>query len=136
MRNRVLAALALWALAGSCMAQSKHSGVGTWKLDVSQSEFGSDPAPKSVTITVLKDTTEWRVHFVDDKGKPMSYSWSGPEDGSMHPVIQGGKDIGKQSAKKEDDGSLLRHGEDADECYGDFATTTEIPKRRVFRFLR
>jgi hypothetical protein len=56
----------------------------------------------------------WRVHLIDGKGKAISYSWSGPEDGSMQPVMQGGKEIGKQSAKKEDDGSLLRHGEDPD----------------------
>ncbi len=99
------------------VAQSKTSGVGTWKLDASQSDFGSDPAPKDIAITVLKDTPEvlsWRVHVLDAKGKDISYSWQGPEDGSMHPVMQDGKSIGNQSAKKQADGALLRHGEDPD----------------------
>jgi hypothetical protein len=117
MRRICLVAAGCAILAISAMAQSKHSGVGTWKVDMSQSDFGSGPAPKSVTVTILKDTPKmlsWRVHMLDDKGKPINYSWSGPEDGSMHPVMQGGKEIGKQSAKKQDDGSLLRHGEDPD----------------------
>jgi len=86
-------------------------------MDASQSDFGSEPAPKSVTVTVLQDTSEmlsWRVHIVDDKGKNISYSWSGPQDGSMHPVMQNGKEMSKQSAKREEDGSLLRHDEDPD----------------------
>ena len=97
--------------------QSKHSVVGTWKLDLSQSDLGSSPKPKSVTVTILKDTPEmlsWRVHMMDEQGKAISYSWSGPEDGSMHPVMQSGKEIGKQSAKRESDGSLTRHGEEPD----------------------
>jgi|ERR1022692_211291 hypothetical protein len=117
MRKGFLGALVVWALVASSLAQNNRSGVGTWKMDASQSDFGSDPAPKSVTITVLKDTPEmlsWRVHLIDDKGKAIFYSWSGPEDGSMHSVMQMAKEIGKQSAKKEDDGSLLRHGEDPD----------------------
>jgi hypothetical protein len=98
-------------------AQSEHSQVGTWEMDVSQSSFGSDPAPKAATLKVLKDTPKmlsWRVQLVDDKGNAMSFSWSGPKDGSMHPVMQNGKEVSKQSAKMEGDGSLHRHGEDPD----------------------
>ena len=46
--------------------------------------------------------------------KAFGYSWSGPEDGTMHPVMHDGKEIGKQSARREDDGALDRHGEDPD----------------------
>ena len=98
-------------------AQGHQSQVGTWKLDTAQSNFGSDPAPKSLTVTILKDTPQllsWRVDGVDDKGKSFSYSWSGPQDGSLHPVMQGGKEVSKQSAKRNEDGSLLRHDEDPD----------------------
>jgi hypothetical protein len=101
----------------SALGQSKNSDVGTWKVDISQSTFGSDPAPKSITVVILKDTPQmlsWRVRGIDDKGKSFGYSWSGPEDGTMHPVMQNGKEIAKQSAKREDDATLLRHGEDAD----------------------
>jgi hypothetical protein len=123
MRKRVVAGLAACVLsAAGALAQSKPSDVGTWKVDISHSDFGSDPPPKSVTVTILKDTPKmlsWRVHMIDDKGKPLSYSWSGPEDGSMHPVISNGKEISKQSAKREADGSLLRHGEISDGSFFD-----------------
>ena len=32
----------------------------------------------------------------------------------MHPVMQNGKEMSKESAKREEDGSLLRHVEDPD----------------------
>jgi hypothetical protein len=117
MRNAFVAAFAVCALfATGALAQSK-TAVGTWKMDTAQSDFGSELAPKSVTVTVLKDTPEmlsWRVYMIDDKGKSMSYSWKGPKDGSMHPVMQNGKEIGKQSAQEEGEGGIHRHGEDAD----------------------
>lgn len=118
MRRTLLSATAIGVLLSmSAWGQSKHSDVGTWNVDIAQSTFGSEPAPKSITVVILKDTPQmlsWRVHGIDDKGKAFAYSWSGPEDGTMHPVMQDGKEVAKQSAKREDDGTLLRHGEDPD----------------------
>jgi hypothetical protein len=118
MRKEVVSAVFACALfVVGALAQSKQSQVGTWKMDVSQSDFGSEAPPKSVTLTILKDTPamlSWRVQMIDDKGKRISYSWSGPQDGSMHPVTQKGKKISMQSAKREEDGSLHRHGENPD----------------------
>ena len=115
MRKAVVSAVFACALLPvSAWAQSKQSQVGTWKMDASQSDFGSDPAPKSVTVAVLKDTPEmfsWRVQDVDDKGESNSYSWSGPPDGSMHPFMKNGKEVFKQSEKREEDGSILGHAE-------------------------
>ena len=106
----------LICLATGVMAQS-GSLVGTWKLDVSQSDFGRDPALRSFTFTMTKDSPElgsYRGHGVDHDGKPVSFLWSGPEDGTMHPVKNaGGKTLGMQSLKKQADGSILRHGEDS-----------------------
>ena len=68
---------------------SKASAVGTWKIDLKQSTFGSEPPPKSVTLTIIKDTPEasaWRVDIVDAAGKSVSYSWSGPVDGTPQPL--------------------------------------------------
>ena len=94
---------------------SKASAVGTWKLDLKQSTFGSEPAPTSVTLTITKDTPEalaWRVDLVDSAAKPFSFSWSGPLDGTLQPVKSAdGNVIGTQSVKREGD-ALLRHGED------------------------
>jgi hypothetical protein len=91
--------------------------VGTWNVDIAQSTFGSEPVPKSITVEILKDTPQllaWSVRGVDGDGKAFAYSWNGPVDGTMHPVMQDGKEIGKQSAKRENDGTLVRHGEDPD----------------------
>jgi hypothetical protein len=102
----------------SALAQQKASVVGTWNVDIAQSDFGSDPVPKAITVRVLKDTPQilsWRVKGVDSKGKRFAYSWSGPENGSMHPIIEDGKaGTDMQSAKREQDGTLVRHNESSD----------------------
>jgi hypothetical protein len=96
---------------------SKASAVGTWKLDLQASEFGAEPAPKSVTLTILKDTPEeysWRVEGVDDKGTSFSYSWTGPADGTPHPVKgPDGKEMATESLKRDGD-ALVRHGDGTD----------------------
>jgi len=109
------------------LAQNK-SQVGTWKCDLSKSDFGRDPAPQSVTVTIMKDSPEmgsFRVRIVDHSGKIVSYSWSGPEDGSMHPVKDAaGKTLEMQSLKKQPNGTLLRHGEDSSDGSSFDATDT------------
>ena len=94
---------------------AKASGVGTWKLDLKQSTFGAEPPPKSVTLIITTDTPDasaWRVDIVDNAGKSVSFSWSGPTDGTPQPLKGAdGKVIGKESLKREGD-ALLRHGED------------------------
>jgi len=117
MKICALAAAALTLASFTAFAQTnaaKKSSVGTWKLDVAKSTFGSEPAPKAVTLNILKDTPElasWRVDIVDEKSQSMSYSWSGPQDGSMHPVKDAkGQSVGQESLKQEKDGALLRHG--------------------------
>ena len=95
---------------------SKASSVGTWKLDAAKSNFGSQPAPKSVTLKITKDTPEacaWSVDMADDKGQTMSYSWSGPQDGTLQPVKDPkGQVVGQEGLKRDKDGALLRHGVD------------------------
>ena len=104
--------------ASSVAAQTdaaKKSSVGTWKLDLQQSDLGPGAKPKSVTLTILEDTPQhgsWRVDVVDDQGRSSSYSWTGPVDGSLHPIkAADGSAIGKESLKKDGD-ALVRHGED------------------------
>ena len=76
------------------------------------------PGTEVDTLTILKDTPQllsWRVEGVDDQGKPFSYSWSGPKDGTMHPIKgQDGGQIGEESAKEDHD-ALIRRGGDATE---------------------
>jgi len=116
--------LLLGLLLGTAAFAQNNSLTGTWKLDVKQSDFGSDPAPKSLTVTVKDTQKMFSVHGrgIDDKGKTFSYSWSGPEDGSMHPGMSNGKVSGKMSARKEGD-TLVRHSEDLDASSYDYRAT-------------
>jgi len=103
--------------AATALAQDKPSMVGNWKMDIAQSDFGSDPAPKSESNAISDDSPQllsFRVHRVDDKGKPSVYSWRGPEDGSMHPGLRNGKPSGQRGFTREQDGTLVQRGEDAD----------------------
>jgi hypothetical protein len=117
MRRSTLSVTVICLLSVGTWGQSKASDIGTWKVDIAQSTFSSEPAPKSITVEILKDTPQllaWSVKGIDGDGKAFTYSWNGPIDGSMHPLMQNGKEIGKESAKREDDGTLVRHGEDPD----------------------
>ncbi len=73
MKICALAVAAMTLTSFTAFAQTnaaQASGVGTWKLDVAKSSFGSEPAPKAVTLTILQDTPElcsWRVDVVDDE---------------------------------------------------------------------
>jgi hypothetical protein len=115
----VVAVLTLAPFTVSAQTTAKQaSTVGTWKLDIAKSSFGSEPAPKAVTLTILKDTPEfssWKVDVVvDEKGESISYSWTGPVDGSLQPVKDSkGQVIFQESLKRDKDGALLRHGVDS-----------------------
>ena len=95
---------------------TKHR-LGTWKLDLAKSTFGSEPPPKAITLTILTDTPElqsWRIEVVDAKGESHSFSWSGPQDGSLQPLKDPkGQVLLQESLKRDKDGALLRHGVDS-----------------------
>ncbi len=48
----------LWAVlvVSIGLAQDKPSMAGSWKLDITQSDFGSEPAFRSLVGTIQKDT--------------------------------------------------------------------------------
>ena len=113
----VAAALTLATFTASAQTNAQHpSTVGTWQLDVSKSSFGPQAPPKSITLTIFTDTPQacsWRVDALDENGQSMSYSWSGPQDGSLHPIKDAKGDVmGQESFKHDADGTLLRHGTD------------------------
>src|SRR3954452_378390 len=84
-----------------------------------QSMFGSEPPPKAMTLNILKDTPEssaWLIDMVDEKGQSMSFSWSGPKDGSLQAVKDSkGQTLGQESLKMDKDGALLRRGVDSND---------------------
>jgi hypothetical protein len=100
----VFAAVLLTAMSTSAFAQN-GSSVGTWKYDRAQSDFGTQAKPKSIRLVVTKDTPQmlsWHLTEVDANGKIVKESWSGPEDGSMHPLkATGSKNV--SSFKREGD---------------------------------
>ncbi len=63
--------------------------VGTWKLNVQKSDFGSMPAPKSARIVITSDTRQllkYTVTEVGPDGKVKTESFSGAMDGKPYPV--------------------------------------------------
>jgi hypothetical protein len=105
---------------------AKTSTVGTWKADLAKSSWTSGPAPKALTLTILKDTpevTSWRVDIVDPKGDATSFSWSGPPNGSLQPLKDPkGTVLIQESLKLDKDGALLRHGSDSTATFDGRAT--------------
>jgi hypothetical protein len=73
--------------AAPAYSQEKPNFSGTWKLNVQKSNFGSDPAPESVTATVeqkddhLKDIADGVVN-----GQPFHEEMDVPIDGKEHPA--------------------------------------------------
>lgn len=60
-----------------------------WTLNLKESDFGGGPSMKSEVVTFKVDTDKWLTWSdvtVDNEGKTIKSSWSGPADGTMHPV--------------------------------------------------
>jgi hypothetical protein len=115
----VLAGLTLGPLNAPAQTSAKQASmVGTWKMDLTKSSSGSEPAPKAVTLTILTDTpksSSWKVDVVNAKGESNSFSWSGPADGSLQPVKgPKGEVLLQESLSRDKDGAVLRHGEAPD----------------------
>jgi hypothetical protein len=84
----VFAAVLLTAMSTSAFAQ-KGPSVGTWKYDRAQSDFGTQAKPKSMRLVITKDTPQmlsWHLTEVEANGKTVKESWSGAQDGGMHPL--------------------------------------------------
>ncbi|HZQ43151.1 MAG TPA: hypothetical protein VFA99_07855 [Acidobacteriaceae bacterium] len=103
----VLPALAMAALAPYARAAHTHVPTpSTWELNVSASDFGGGPAMKSDRMTILTDTDKWFKWTdvsVDADGKTWKTSWSGPQDGTLKPIV--GMQGGQASFKTDDDSS-------------------------------
>lgn len=102
-------ALLLTAAIPYAFAQS-NSAVGTWKFDAAQSDFGSMPKPKSMTLHITKDTPQmlaWHVTEIDPDGKVIHESWNGPQDGSMQTLRSTGGN--GQASFQNNNGTLTIH---------------------------
>jgi hypothetical protein len=81
------------------LAFAAHTHVATpstWSINLKESDFGSGPSLKSDITSVTTDTDKWLEYSevaVQSDGTTLKTSWSGPEDGSMHPItgVPGGQ---------------------------------------------
>jgi hypothetical protein len=62
---------------------------GKWVLDLKQSSLGSDPYEQfdawTLTFTQVTNTTLAWTADASIQGKPLTFSWAGPIDGSWKP---------------------------------------------------
>jgi hypothetical protein len=88
--NRLLAALTILAsavlLTGSLLAQSNPQ-IGTWKLNLAKSKYGTSQPPKSQTRTVEAQGDGVKITFegVAADGSRISYSFTTNYDGKDAP---------------------------------------------------
>lgn len=98
------------------IAQSHaRSALGTWKLNLEKSDFGSVLAPKSMTIVVTEDTKNkvaWKANGVGPDGKRITESYSGPADGTSHSLK--GSPTGEESVAytRNPDGTVMAVSKD------------------------
>jgi hypothetical protein len=81
------------------VAATGRSAVGTWKLDVAKSSYGTMPAPKFEKLVVMTDkpdTVKWLMTGASGDGKSYVASYDGPVDGNARPF--GNSDVGNTIA--------------------------------------
>lgn len=126
----LLSALLISTFATSALAAHTHVPTpSTWELNIGASDFGGGPALKSDRMVVLTDTDKWLKWTdvtVGDDGKTMKTSWSGPQDGTMKPIV--GMPGSKAGFKTDDDTS---HWEMADGSSSDSTIETSADKKQV-----
>jgi hypothetical protein len=103
----VLPALVMAASTPCALAAHTHAPTpSTWELNTSATDFGGGPAMKSDRMTILTDTDKWMKWTdvsVDADGKTWKTSWSGPQDGTLKPIV--GMQGAQAGFKTDDDSS-------------------------------
>ncbi|HEV2577617.1 MAG TPA: hypothetical protein VGU25_10440 [Acidobacteriaceae bacterium] len=126
----VVPALVMAVVVPCAMAAHTHAPTpSTWELNVGESEWGGGPAMKSDRMVILTDTDKWLKWTdvtVDGDGKTMKTSWSGPQDGTMKPIV--GMAGAKAGFKTADDSS---HWEMPDGSTSDSTLVMTPDKKKV-----
>ncbi|HSY59836.1 MAG TPA: hypothetical protein VK795_09760 [Terriglobales bacterium] len=88
----LFAALALSAVAAGPLMAQGNSFVGTWKLNLAKSKFGSMPAPKSLNREVVAQGAgaTYTSSGVAADGSAVNYSFTTNYDGKDQPVTGSG----------------------------------------------
>jgi hypothetical protein len=86
-----MALVVFWLTAAAgIVSASDHSAVGTWKLDISKSSYGTLPAPKYEQLVITADTPDalaWKLTGATADGKTFTVSFDGPTNGTFQPIV-------------------------------------------------
>ena len=87
----ILVAILLGSGAGAALPQKSkvhRNGSGTWNLDVTKSEFGEAPKPKSahLTVAIKGKSLSWTSDVVRADGNRVKTFFDGAIDGKEYPV--------------------------------------------------
>jgi hypothetical protein len=112
----ILALGAVTALAAQTSQSVADPWVGTWKLDVAQSQFHT-PAPREETVqieSVNQGPVRYTVSGTDAEGKPLLESFDGKSDGQPYPVSVNGLEGARMSLTRVSDHEYTGQGAMAD----------------------
>ena len=81
--HKLLTAVALFAFAGTLLAQSPLTG--TWKLDSAQSKYTTGSPPKDVTLVIEEQGSNFAVtgNGTNADGSPLAVKYTLPVKGGM-----------------------------------------------------
>jgi hypothetical protein len=86
-------------LASLLLASQGNPAIGTWKLNLGASDYGSAPPPKSGTMTVETqgDGVVVNYEFAEPEGGTIKYSYQGNSDGKNYPISGSGDSSWRQT---------------------------------------
>ena len=87
--HKLLTAVALFAFAGTLLAQSPFTG--TWKLDSAQSKYTTGDPPKDVTVVIEEQGANYTVTATGTSadGSPLVVKYATPVKGGMGKMESG-----------------------------------------------
>lgn len=87
--HKLISAVALFAFAGTLLAQSPF--VGTWKLDTAKTKYTSGEPPKDVTLVIEEqgDNLQVTATGTNADGSPLSVKYTVPVKGGAGQVQEG-----------------------------------------------
>ena len=93
MKNESLLACALAAMLVGVLTlfvatAAADQASGTWKMNTEKSKYSPGPAPKSLTVVVESDDTNYKIDATgtDADGKPIHVQYSAKFDGKDYPA--------------------------------------------------
>lgn len=94
-----LLAVAVAGLLSAGKTSSSSSVVGTWKLNVANSDYGVATAPKSATRTVEAhgDGVTVSYEYVESDGSTIKYSFAASFDGKDNPICGSGTESWRET---------------------------------------